>query len=102
MSCPEREVDDPVVSPLLADLLSLPPTWLAVGGAEVLLDDTLLLARALGRADKTVRLRVLSGRSHMFWQWPDLFNDAREALEDAAAFLLGNSERKVAAAPSIP
>lgn len=53
---------DPLASPIFADLSGLPPTYLEVGTAEVLLDDTLRLARRMRDAGVVVDLDV----------WPDM------------------------------
>lgn len=49
---------DPAASPALADLTGLPPTLLIVGGAETLLDDSLLLAQNAARFDCDVETHV--------------------------------------------
>jgi monoterpene epsilon-lactone hydrolase len=55
---------DPLASPVFADLSGLPPTYVSVGTAEVLLDDSLRLARELRDAGVAVDLDV----------WPDMFH----------------------------
>ena len=78
---------DPAKSPLLADLAALPPTFLSVGTDEVLLDDTLLLSRALGRAGVATRLETLPGAFHMAHLWPDALPDAGAALDAIGTWL---------------
>lgn len=55
---------DPLASPVFADLSGLPPTYIGVGTAEVLLDDSLRLARELRDAGVVVDLDV----------WPDMIH----------------------------
>ncbi len=77
---------DPLVSPLLADLSGLPPTLVFVGSAEVLLDDSLELTRALSAADVSVDLHVEAGQQHT---WMTIFPDldaSRRALDTIAAY----------------
>ena len=81
--------DDPVKSPLLADLSALPPLHLSVASNEVLLDDTLLLARRAGIAGVETALHVAPGLFHMFHLWPDEIPVGGAALDRVAAFLRG-------------
>lgn len=52
-------------SPLLANLETLPPCCIVVGGDEVLLDDAVSFARALTSCGRAVTLRVLDGMAHV-------------------------------------
>lgn len=60
---PGRDRRDPRVSPLHGDLTQLPPTYLQVSGAEMLLDDARRVADA---APDVVRLDVVEGQQHTF------------------------------------
>jgi monoterpene epsilon-lactone hydrolase len=55
---------DPLVSPLFGDLTGLPQTYLEVGTAEILLDDSLRIARKLRDSGVPVDLDV----------WPDMIH----------------------------
>ncbi|MGR3269674.1 hypothetical protein DU478_18870 [Thalassococcus profundi] len=66
----DRHADDPAVSPLLSDLSGLPPLYLTATTTEVLLDDTLLFARAAARAGVRVTLKVEPDLFHMWTLWP--------------------------------
>jgi len=77
---------DPLVSPLLADLTGLPPTLVFVGSAEVLLDDSLELTRALAAAHVPVDLHVEADQQHTY---PTIFpalEESRRALATIAAY----------------
>lgn len=73
-------------SPLGANFSDFPPIFLCVGGDEILLDDSLRLARAVGLQGKDLTFKVYPDQFHMFWQWPDVLPAARAALEAAARF----------------
>ncbi len=79
--------DDPRASPLLADLRSLPPVYLTAATEEVLLDDTLLLARALGLARVPVEMDIRPGLFHLWPLWPDIIAEARHALDRVGQLL---------------
>ena len=68
--------DDPMASPVLADVRGAPPSLVIAGSAEVLLDDALALAAALARADVPVELLVGAGMQHVY---PTLFPDLAES-----------------------
>lgn len=56
--------DEPDLSPLHADLRSLPPALVVVGSADPLLEDSLELARRWRDAGNEARLDVLEGEPH--------------------------------------
>jgi acetyl esterase/lipase len=60
---PGQDRRDPRVSPLHGDLTRLPPTYLQVSGAEMLLDDAQRVADA---APDSVRLDIFAGQQHTF------------------------------------
>ncbi len=57
--------DDPLASPVLADVAGLPPTLILAGGVEVLLDDSLTFAVNLATALVDVELRVIPDMQHV-------------------------------------
>jgi acetyl esterase/lipase len=78
---------DPLASPIFADLHGFPPALVFVGSEEVLLDDSLALARALAGAGSTVTLHVAAGMQHV---WPTTQPDLPEseaALRQLGAFV---------------
>ena len=81
--------DDPRASPLLADLSGLPPVWVTAATDEVLLDDTLLLVRELGRSGVAVAADIVPGLFHLWPLWPGILAQARRSLEAAARHLAG-------------
>ena len=60
---PGQDRRDPRVSPLHGDLTRLPPTYLQVSGAEMLLDDAQRVADA---APDVARLDIFAGQQHTF------------------------------------
>ncbi|MBS1301132.1 alpha/beta hydrolase fold domain-containing protein [Loktanella sp. SALINAS62] len=83
----DRATDDPEVSPLLGDLTGLPPLMIYTSLTEILLDDSLLLARAAALAGAEVCLRTVPDLFHMWHLWPGSLPEARIMLSDVAAFL---------------
>lgn len=80
---------DPYASPLFADLAGFPPVQIFVGTEEVLLDDSLELAKRLDAAGVDVEVRIGAGMQHV---WMTLFPDlpqSAQALSAMATFIRG-------------
>lgn len=76
---------EPLVSPLYGDLKGFPPLLIHAGSREVLLSDSLRLARKARAAGVDVTLDVWDGMWHVFQGNPGI-PEAREAVEEIAAF----------------
>ncbi|WP_127088478.1 alpha/beta hydrolase [Aquabacter cavernae] len=76
-------VEDPDVSPLLADLSGLPPALFAVGTQDPLLDDTLFMSARWLAAGNAAELIVAPGGAHVFNRFPGSAADAANARADA-------------------
>src|SRR5947207_6465897 len=77
---------DPVLSPLYADLHAMPPSLLVTSTRDLLLSDTTIFHRALLRAGNDSELVVFEALPHAFWYHFQL-PETREALELMARFL---------------
>lgn len=80
-----RDLRDPMISPLYADLTGLPPCFLSVGTQDPLLDDSLFLHQRLQAAGVSSELAVAPGGCHVFHSF-DL-QIARQAETATHAFL---------------
>jgi len=80
-------LDDPRISPLFADLRTLPPTLVQVGTDEILLDDSTRFADRAYAAGIDVELQRFDGLFHDFQLFARLLGSSRGALDDLAAFL---------------
>ncbi len=83
----ELHRSDPRVSPLFADLTTLPPTLVQVGSDEILLDDSTRFADRAWAAGAEVELQRFDGWWHDFQASAGELRAARAALEDVAGFL---------------
>lgn len=81
---------DPRLSPLFADLRSLPPTLIQVGGDETLLADATRFAEAAGAANVSVTLEVWPHMIHAWPLWNAGLTAGRQALAKAGAFIRGH------------
>jgi acetyl esterase/lipase len=78
---------DPSISPIFADLLGLTPILIQAGSHEVLLDDSIRLARRAAIDDVAVTLDVTPGVPHGFQAFAAILDEGDAALARAAAFL---------------
>jgi acetyl esterase/lipase len=81
------DLKNPLLSPAWADLRGLPPLLIHVGSFELLLDDSLTIARNAAWADVPVRLALWPGYCHVFQYNVTALEGARQSLEEGAAFL---------------
>ncbi|GAB6091433.1 alpha/beta hydrolase [Spirochaeta dissipatitropha] len=81
-----RSVDDPLVSPLFADLHGLPDMLLQVGTDEILLDDSVRFAERAEAAGNTVKIEVYEHQIHVFQIFLYL-PEARTAVDSIGKFL---------------
>jgi acetyl esterase/lipase len=83
----DADRDDPLLSPVRADLSELPPMLIQVGDDEVLLDDATRLAYRARRAGGDVTLSVWPHLWHVFQGSAHALPEARQAIEAIGAFL---------------
>ncbi len=77
----------PFASPIYADLRGIAPLLIHVGASEVLLDDSLKLARTAGAADVSVRLEIWPEMIHIWHVFHRILGDGRTAVQAGAKFL---------------
>jgi acetyl esterase/lipase len=80
-------LEDPLLSPVFADLHGLPPLQLHASADEVLLDDSRRLAARAQAAGVSVQLRIWERVPHAFPVLAQLLPEGRGALREAGAFL---------------
>ncbi|RMF96031.1 MAG: alpha/beta hydrolase [Gammaproteobacteria bacterium] len=81
-----RALDDPMVSPLYAELSGLPPLLIQAGSREILLSDSGRLALRAREAGDSVELEIWDGLFHCFQILPAL-PEAAVATERIGHFL---------------
>jgi acetyl esterase/lipase len=85
----DNEPDDPMVSPINGDFTGLPPLYIQVSDSEMLLDDSLRLARRGHTYDVEVNVDLWHKVPHV-WQAFAFLPESNEALEKAGRFLQDN------------
>ncbi|MEQ4721680.1 alpha/beta hydrolase fold domain-containing protein [Nonomuraea sp. B19D2] len=87
--------DDGYVSPALADLRGLPPLFVQVSSAELLLDDSLALVTNAARAGVHVELEVWPHVQHVWQAATGFLPEATEAVDRTVAFIQRVAEGRV-------
>lgn len=80
-------VDNPLVSPVFADLQGLPPTLIQLGTWDLLADEGEELARRMAAASVDIEFDTWQGMQHVFQVYWALLPEARRANHILAAFL---------------
>ncbi|MHA1987565.1 MAG: alpha/beta hydrolase [Promethearchaeota archaeon] len=80
-------LNNPLISPVFADLEGLPPLLIQVGGIEALLDDSVSLAESARTAGVDVKLEVYENMTHVFQNFGEKLSESREAFESINSFI---------------
>ena len=79
--------DDPMVSPVFADLSGLPPMLIQAAAHDLLLDDARRIHAAARDAGVDSKLEVFADLSHDFQLSPDIVPEATRAIAMAGAYI---------------
>jgi epsilon-lactone hydrolase len=90
--------EDPLVSPIFADLSGLPPPLIQAGSHEVLLDDATTLATRAAAHDVAVTLDITPGVPHVFQAFAAILDEGDTALARAADFVRAHTPDQQSAA----
>ena len=77
---------DERASPIFGDLSGLPPTYVAVGSKEILLDDSKQLVEKIRAAGGSAELSIWRNMPHVFPILPSVIPEGRLVLKELASF----------------
>lgn len=83
----KQKLTNPLISPLFADLKNCPPMMILAGGREILLSDSINLARKATLDNTTVNFIVWDKLDHVF-AVDSTLPESKEAIEILGKFLL--------------
>ncbi len=81
------DLNDPLISPVNADLHGFPSLLIDVGHDEVLLDDSLQIAEHAKAANVPVELTVWDGMWHVFQAFAYVLPEGQQAIEKIGTFI---------------
>lgn len=84
----EEDRRNPLASPLYADLKKLPPLYIQVGTAEILLDDSIRFADLARAAGVDVSLDIWDDMIHMFQMFAAMAPEGQDAIDKIGEFIL--------------
>jgi acetyl esterase/lipase len=87
-----RSHQDPLISPINADLRNLPPIYVQAGGKEILLD---MIKDFYNRAISqgiNIKMDVWDSMNHDFQAYGEIVPESREALNRISKFINGDSK----------
>jgi acetyl esterase/lipase len=85
--CATERLREPLVSPVYADLSSLPPLYIQVGSDEILLSDSTRAADKVRDAGGDVEIEVWPGMWHVFQAFVGQMPESRAAIEGIGDFI---------------
>ena len=85
--CSGEDLNNPLLSPVFADVTGLPPTLIHVGDDEILLSDSTRLADKLRAARIPVNVEVFAEMWHVFHLFIGKMPEARAAIDKIGAYL---------------
>ncbi len=77
----EAPREDPLVSPIFADFNGFMDTYIVVGGDEMLLHDSVLVAKKMKDSGVQVEIDIVDGMFHVFPLFP-YFDEAKKAQKE--------------------
>ena len=77
---------NPLISPLFADLVGLPQTFIQVGNDEILLDDSTRLENKLKDAGVDAHLEVWKDMWHVFQIFAPFAPESQQAIDEIGIF----------------
>ena len=83
----ERDMTDPEISPLYMDCNGLPPLFFLASSNEILMDDTVYLARRTNAAGVDTTCHIWPLLPHAFPLFAGIFPEAIAARDDMAKFM---------------
>jgi acetyl esterase/lipase len=81
-----RDLKDPLLSPVYADVSGFPPAILTTGTRDLLLSNTVRMHRKLRQAGVEAVLQVFEGQSHAQYYRDPAAPETKEAFEEIARF----------------
>ena len=83
----KEPLNNPLISPVFADLKGLPPLLIQAGGIELLVDDSTTLAKRAEKNGVEVKLEVYKNMTHVFQNFGEKLSESRKAFESINEFI---------------
>ena len=81
------DMENPLISPLFADLTGFPPVLIQVGTNEILLDDSTRLAQKMHKQGVKVQLEIYNNMMHVWQFLAGIVPEANKAIDEIGEFV---------------
>ena len=85
--CPDENLEDPLISPVFANVAGLPPTLVQVGDDEILLSDSTRITEKMNAAGVEVELQIYPEMWHVFQLFVGKMPESRVAVDKIGDFI---------------
>jgi epsilon-lactone hydrolase len=85
------DLRSPSVTPLYSDLSGMPPTLIHVGSNELLVDDSVTVAKRLEQAACPVELKVWQDMVHCWQLYGPMLEESMQSMEEIARFIMAHT-----------
>ncbi|MDJ0793231.1 MAG: alpha/beta hydrolase [Woeseiaceae bacterium] len=85
--CPDEDLENPLLSPVFANVAGLPPTLVQVGDDEILLSDSARIAEKMTEVGVDVELQVFPEMWHVFQLFVGKMPESRVAIDKIGEFI---------------
>jgi acetyl esterase/lipase len=83
----DGDLRSPLVTPFHSDMSQLPPVLIHVGSNEMLVDDSLTVAKRIEQAGGSVELKVWQDMVHCWQLYGPMLEESMQSLEEIARFI---------------
>ncbi|TFG07176.1 MAG: alpha/beta hydrolase [Promethearchaeota archaeon] len=83
----DNDPENPLISPLYGNLQGLPPIFIQVGTAEILLDDSIRFAKKAEKAGVKIELDAWEDMPHVFAAFASMTPEGKEGIEKIGEFI---------------
>jgi acetyl esterase/lipase len=87
-----NDAQDPLISPVFADMRGLPPLLIQVGDAEVLLDDSTRVADRAKTAGVDVKIEVWPEMVHVWHVFAKILPEGQQAIDRIGEFVIAHTK----------
>jgi monoterpene epsilon-lactone hydrolase len=91
----DEPLDHPLISPVFADLMGLPPMFIQVGSLEILQSDAEMLALQTRKAGGKVTIKVWPGMWHVWQLSGNKLPEAKKAINEIGDFVKNINTKSV-------
>ena len=85
------DLRSPSVTPLYSDLSGMPPTLIHVGSNELLVDDSVTVAKRLEQAACPVELKVWQDMVHCWQLYGPMLEESMRSMEEITRFIMAHT-----------